>query len=89
MKKRKKFFVANFHFEVDEDALTELFSKYGEVYDATVARDEEENESLGWGFVEMFDVEVEDIIDRLNGKRWKGMHLRVSEYRPRKKNRSS
>lgn len=46
-------FVSNISFKVREQALSELFSQYGEVTSVRIIKDKETKRSRGFGFVEM------------------------------------
>jgi len=61
-------FVSNISFKVREQALSELFSAYGEVISVRIIKDKETKRSKGYGFVEMAnDNEAQAAIDALNG----------------------
>ena len=77
-----KLFVANFDKDVTEEDLDDLFGDYGKVTNAKIWIDFETGKSRGFGFVEMKDdLDAEDAIEELNGKRWHGMYLKVSQAR--------
>jgi RNA recognition motif-containing protein len=78
-------FVANFDEDVTEGDLDELFRDYGKVTNARICTDFETGKSRGFGFVEMKGVwEAERAIEELDGKRWRGKYLKVSEARNQK-----
>ncbi len=61
-------FVSNISFKVREEALSELFSQYGEVTSTRIIKDKETKRSRGFGFVEMAnDDDGQKAIDALNG----------------------
>jgi RNA recognition motif-containing protein len=61
-------FVSNISFKVREQALSELFSTYGEVTSVRIIKDKETKRSKGYGFVEMAnDDEANAAINALNG----------------------
>lgn len=61
-------FVSNISFKVREQALSELFSQYGEVTSVRIIKDKETKRSRGFGFVEMSsDDDGQKAIDALNG----------------------
>jgi len=61
-------FVSNISFKVREEALSELFSQYGEVTSTRIIKDKETKRSRGFGFVEMAnDEDGQKAIDALNG----------------------
>lgn len=61
-------FVSNISFKVREQALSELFSQFGEVTSVRIIKDKETKRSRGFGFVEMAnDDDGQKAIDSLNG----------------------
>ncbi|MES2763879.1 MAG: RNA-binding protein [Bacteroidota bacterium] len=61
-------FVSNISFKVREQALSELFSQYGEVTSVRIIKDKETKRSRGFGFVEMAsEDDGQKAIDSLNG----------------------
>ncbi|MBS1634812.1 MAG: RNA-binding protein [Bacteroidetes bacterium] len=61
-------FVSNISFKVREQALSELFSQFGEVTSVRIIKDKETKRSRGFGFVEMAnDDDAKRAIDSLNG----------------------
>jgi RNA recognition motif-containing protein len=77
-----KLFVGNLNWSVDSAKLTELFSEYGEVQNASVI------EGKGFGFVEMATQEGADKAKAgLSGTQLMGRTLNVDEARPREKDR--
>ena len=75
----QKIYVGNMNYATTEDALTSLFSQYGEVVSAVVIKDRYTDQSKGFGFVEMTDAEAADAaIATLNGKDLDGRKLRVN-----------
>lgn len=64
----KKLYVGNLSFNMDEQALTNLFSQYGHVESAKIITDRESGRSKGFAFVEMgSDAEANTAIEKLNG----------------------
>jgi RNA recognition motif-containing protein len=75
-------FVANFDDDITEADLDELFRDYGKVTNARIWIDFETGTSLGFGFVEIKDDwDADRAIEELDGKRWHGQYLKVSEAR--------
>ena len=84
----KKLYVGNLDYEVDNDALEELFATHGTVESANVIQDRNAGRSKGFGFVEMSsDQEALAAINALDGQDSNGRTLKVNEARPRE-NRS-
>lgn len=79
----KKLYVGNLLYEVDDNALRDLFTQYGEVTSAQVIRYQDSGRSKGFGFVEMADdAAAQAAMDALNGQDHQGRRLVVSEARP-------
>ena len=79
-------FVANFDPETEEADLKELFGDFGKVNDVHICMDWRTGEPLGYAFIEMpLDGEAEDAIRTLDGKRWNGRRLKVSEKQERRR----
>ena len=75
----KKLFVGNLTFEVDDQALADIFSNLGEVESARVITDRSSGRSKGFGFVEMKnDDEAARAIEELDGKEHEGCLLYTS-----------
>lgn len=79
-----KIFVANFPFQLTQEALEDLFQPHGEVVSAKIATDRETGRSRGFGFVEMASAnEALAAIEKLNGLDMDGRPLavRIAEER--------
>ncbi|GGD41354.1 RNA-binding protein [Malaciobacter pacificus] len=77
-------YVGNLSYRMDDKALEEVFSKFGEVKSAKVIMDRETGRSKGFGFIEMVDSSAgSEAIEALNGNECEGRTLRVNEARPR------
>lgn len=81
----KKVFVGNLAFKLRGKDLRDIFSKYGEVEDATVILDKFDNrKSKGFGFVTFVnDADADKAIAELNEKEIEGRPLTVNEAKPR------
>jgi len=85
-----KVFVGNFSFALDEAALTEYFSKVGEVASCRIMREGPGGRSRGFGFVEFTSEEdSKKAIQELNGSVWEGRSIKVSEDRSNRSGSSS
>ena len=72
-------YVSNLSYHTNEDALKELFSKFGIVKSAKVIADRETGRSRGFGFVEMDNSEeAEAAMKGLNNKDIEGREMSVS-----------
>jgi len=78
-----KIYVGNLPFSVDEEALRNLFSSYGEIEEATIIQDKFSGRSKGFGFVTLKDDEAaKKAVSEMNGKEIEGRELKVSEAKP-------
>ena len=78
-----KVYVGNLPFSVDDAALKELFSSFGDITEAVVIKDKFSGRSKGFGFVTFSDEEgSKKAISELNGKDVDGREVKVSEARP-------
>ena len=81
-------YVSNLGFQVTDEELKTLFTKYGEVTSAKVVMDRETGRSRGFGFVEMADkFSAFDAIDNLDCTFLKGQIIAVKEAKPRANDR--
>jgi RNA recognition motif-containing protein len=78
-----KIYVGNMPFTMEETALNEMFSKFGEVESVKVITDRETNRPRGFAFVEMDDDGGRQAISTLSGQMVEGRALNVNEARPR------
>jgi len=82
-------YVGNLSYEVREDDLKEVFTKYGNVKSVQLPMDRETGRVRGFAFVEMgTDAEEVAAIEALDTAEWMGRNLKVSKARP-KEDRSS
>ena len=76
-------YVSNLGFQVTNEELKSMFSKYGEVTSAKVITDRETGRSRGFAFVEMADKAAEDAMKELDGTSVDGRSISVSKARPK------
>ena len=82
-------YVGNLSYDVTEEDLTSVFSKYGSVKRVQLPVDRETGRMRGFGFVELGDEANEtSAIDALDGAEWMGRDLKVNKAKPRE-NRSN
>ncbi|HOC29831.1 MAG TPA: RNA-binding protein [Treponemataceae bacterium] len=82
----QKIYVGNMNYQTTEQALSNLFSQYGEVVSSSIIKDRYTQQSKGFGFVEMADAQAaEAAIATLNNQEFEGRRLRVNvaENKPR------
>jgi len=79
----KKVYVGNLPFKHGFAELKEIFSKYGEIEDATVISDKFTGRSKGFGFVTFVnDADAEKAMAEMNNKEVDGRALKVTEAKP-------
>ena len=78
-----KLYVGGLSYEMEENALREIFSQSGTVESATIIFDRTTGRSKGFGFVEMSsEEEARKAIEALNEKEVLGRRIIVNEARP-------
>ena len=81
----KNIYVGSLSYQTTEDALRQLFEKFGEVTSAKIITDRETGRSKGFGFVEMAaQADAEEAIKELNGTEFDGRNIVVNQARPKK-----
>ena len=79
-----KLFVGSLPWAVNDEALKEAFTAYGNVVSAKVVTDRQTGRSRGFGFVEMeSDSEANAAIEALNGSDLNGRNIVVNEAKPK------
>lgn len=79
-----KLYVGNLSYGTDSNALSDMFSSFGEISSVQVVTDRETGRSKGFGFVEFGDSQAaKAAINAMNGKDVDGRALTVNEARPR------
>ncbi|KAI8909466.1 RNP-1 like RNA-binding protein [Powellomyces hirtus] len=78
----KRIFVGNLPWAAQNEDLTTLFAKYGEVKGTRIMIDRNTGRSRGFAFVEIDEEAAEKAIEGLNGYDLKGRELRVNEATP-------
>src|SRR2546423_2884995 len=78
-----KLYVGNLPYDTNEDDLTALFAKAGNVASVNVMRDRETGRARGFAFVEMAtDQDAQNAISQLHEQPFGGRTLTVNEARP-------
>ncbi|MEK6840456.1 MAG: RNA-binding protein [Nanoarchaeota archaeon] len=78
-----KVYVGNLPWGVDDEKLREMFSKFGDVEEASVIKDKYSGRSKGFGFVTFSDdAAANKAIKEMNEKEMEGRALKVNEARP-------
>lgn len=78
-----KLYVGNLSFDTDEQAVRELFEKYGTVSDCFLPQDRDTGRPRGFAFVTMPAKEAEEACDKVNRMEVDGRTLRVNEAQPK------
>jgi RNA recognition motif-containing protein len=76
-------YVSNLGFQVTDEELRSMFSKYGEVTSVKVIADRETGRSRGFAFVEMADQAAEKAMKELDGASADGRTMSVAKAKPK------
>lgn len=77
-------YVGNLSYQVNQEAITEIFGEYGTVKRVQLPTDRETGRLRGFAFVEMnSEAEEQAAIDALDGAEWMGRDLKVNKAKPR------
>ncbi|MGI5838186.1 MAG: RNA recognition motif domain-containing protein [bacterium] len=79
----KTLYVGNLPWTTTEEELTEAFGAYVTVESVRIIKDRETGRSKGFGFVEVTEDDLEDVIAKMNGSTMGGRTLVVNEAKPR------
>lgn len=81
---KKKLFIGNLPWSIDNDQLNEIFSKFGTIVEAVVITERHSGRSKGFGFVEYETEEAaQKAIDELNEKEVDGRKIFVNVAKPK------
>ena len=79
-----KLYVGNLPYGINDDALKDMFSAYGNILSASIIFDRMSGRRKGFGFVELEDDgEAQKAISEMNEKEFEGRNMVVSVARPR------
>jgi RNA recognition motif-containing protein len=79
----KTLYVGNIPWSTKESDLQEFFAQYGEVFECRIITERATGRSRGYGFVEVNEDQIEDILEKTNGVELEGRKLVVNEAKPR------
>lgn len=82
-------YVSNLGFQVTDEELKSMFTKYGEVTSAKVIADRTTGRSRGFAFVEMADEAAEKAMKELDGTHTDGRTMSVAKAKPKSEGGSS
>uniref|UniRef100_UPI00398EBF8B cold-inducible RNA-binding protein B-like n=1 Tax=Pristiophorus japonicus TaxID=55135 RepID=UPI00398EBF8B len=78
MSEEGKLFIGGLNFDTDEQALEEVFSKYGQISEVRVIKDRDTQTSRGFGFITFENPDdANDALQAMNGKSIDGRQIRV------------
>ena len=84
MDNKKRLFIGNLPYSIDDNAMAELFAAYGTVVSAKVITDKYSGRSKGFGFVEMStEEEAQAAVEALNESEVDGRNIVVNVAKPR------
>lgn len=76
-------YVGNLPWSATKEDLAALFANYAQVKSSRIITDRASGRSRGFGFIEVEDDNIEEIIGKMNGKDMGGRELIVNEAKPR------
>lgn len=79
----KTLYVGNIPWSTTESDLEQIFARHGEVLDCRIITERATGRSRGYGFIEVNDEDVEQILEKTNGLEMDGRKLVVNEAKPR------
>ncbi len=79
----KTLYVGNIPWSTKESDLEEFFSEHAEVLECRIITERATGRSRGYGFVEVSEDSLEDILEKTNGAEMEGRKLVVNEAKPR------
>lgn len=80
---KNKLFIGSLPWSISSEALSELFSQYGEITDAVVISDRETGRSKGFGFVTFSSEESANAALEMDGREVEGRAIIVNIAKPR------
>lgn len=79
----KTLYVGNIPWSTKEGDLEQFFAQYGEVIECRIITERATGRSRGYGFVEVSEETMEEIMEKTNGAEMEGRKLVVNEAKPR------
>lgn len=79
----KTLYVGNIPWSTTESQLEEFFAQYGQVLGCRIITERSTGRSRGYGFIEVNEDEMEEIMEKTNGADLEGRKIVVNEAKPR------
>ncbi len=79
----KTLYVGNIPWSTKEADLEQFFAQYGEILECRIITERATGRSRGYGFVEVNDDCMDDMLEKTNGAELEGRKLVVNEAKPR------
>ena len=79
----KTLYVGNLPWSTTDSILSETFQAHGHVISSRIITDKETGRSRGFGFVEVDNADIEQIVAAMNGTDFGGRQIVVNEAKPR------
>jgi len=79
----KTLYVGNIPWSTKESDLEAFFAQFGEVIECRIITERATGRSRGYGFVEVNEDNMEEILEKANGAEMEGRKLVVNEAKPR------
>lgn len=80
----RKLYVGNLDKQVSEQDVREFFKDYGPIHNVSILMDEENGQSLGYGFVELDAEKANDAKKTLGGQTFFGLPIIINNARMRR-----
>lgn len=80
---QKTLYVGNIPWSTKETDLEAFFSQYGEILECRIITERATGRSRGYGFVEVNEENMEEILEKTDGVELEGRKLVVNEAKPR------
>ncbi len=77
-------YVGNLPYRANEQAVQNLFARYGKVLSVRLMKDKQTGRRRGFGFVEMLKEDAQSAINELNDSQYQDRTLKVREAKERK-----
>ncbi len=79
----KTLYVGNLPWNITEEELKSVFADHGGVIDCRIITERETGRSKGYGFVEVTNENLDNLVSTLNGTEISGRKIVVNEAKPK------